>query len=216
MIISLNPTHTSIRIDLHILKYTFNVLLYEGHIICLLLQILTSCTLVLRRPLTPLLAPHPSPSMTEHGISLLRFYSISLLKLTKLSSKFSFLFLWQPQNVQQENKTPFLPFWYDIFIQLLGLWWQTSQNVSLLFLSHIDKIRFFRVIFLSYQDFYVFRYHHTGPVSGFFALRESLAILAERVKLKSRSHWKIMFSVVNVWKYIGRIGICLPAHGLSS
>lgn len=27
-----------------------------------------------------------------------------------------------------------------------------------------------------------FRYHHTGPVSGFFALRESLAILAERVK----------------------------------
>uniref|UniRef100_A0A8D3BPC2 Alanine--glyoxylate aminotransferase n=1 Tax=Scophthalmus maximus TaxID=52904 RepID=A0A8D3BPC2_SCOMX len=25
-------------------------------------------------------------------------------------------------------------------------------------------------------------YHHTGPVSGFFALRESLAILAERVK----------------------------------
>ncbi|XP_008432415.1 serine--pyruvate aminotransferase, mitochondrial-like [Poecilia reticulata] len=25
-----------------------------------------------------------------------------------------------------------------------------------------------------------FRYHHTGPVSGFFALRESLAILAER------------------------------------
>lgn len=27
-----------------------------------------------------------------------------------------------------------------------------------------------------------FRYHHTGPVSGFFALRESLAILAEKVK----------------------------------
>lgn len=26
------------------------------------------------------------------------------------------------------------------------------------------------------------RYHHTGPVSGFFALRESLAIIAEKVK----------------------------------
>lgn len=26
------------------------------------------------------------------------------------------------------------------------------------------------------------RYHHTGPVSGFFALRESLSILAEKVK----------------------------------
>lgn len=140
------------KIDLHMLKYAFNVLLYECHIICLLLQILTSCTLVLRRPWTPRLAPHPSPSMTEHGLSLLRFYSISLLKLTKLSSKFSF-FLWQPQNVQQENKTPFLPFWYDIFIQLLGLWWQTSQNVSLLFLSHIDKIPFFRVIFFIVKIF---------------------------------------------------------------
>ena len=26
-----------------------------------------------------------------------------------------------------------------------------------------------------------FRYHHTGPVSGFFALRESLAVIAEKV-----------------------------------
>lgn len=112
MIISLNPTHTSIRIDLHILKYTFNVLLYEGHIICLLLQILTSCTLVLRRPLTPLLAPHPSPSMTEHGISLLRFYSISLLKLTKLSSKFSFFF--SDSHKMFNRKTKPLSYLFDM------------------------------------------------------------------------------------------------------
>lgn len=38
--------------------------------------------------------------------------------------------------------------------------------------------------FLIAKIFYVFRYHHTGPVSGFFGLREGLAILAERVKLK--------------------------------
>uniref|UniRef100_A0A8C4E9T9 Alanine--glyoxylate aminotransferase n=1 Tax=Dicentrarchus labrax TaxID=13489 RepID=A0A8C4E9T9_DICLA len=32
-------------------------------------------------------------------------------------------------------------------------------------------------------------YHHTGPVSGFFALRESLAILAERVKEHFTTLW---------------------------
>lgn len=36
--------------------------------------------------------------------------------------------------------------------------------------------------FNSFQCILCFRYHHTGPVSGFFALRESLAIVAERVK----------------------------------
>lgn len=113
MIISLNTTHTSIRIDLHILKYAFNVLLYEGHIICLLLQILTSCTLVLRRPWTPLLALHPSPSMTEHGISLLRFCSISLLKLTKLSSKFSFFSLTATKcSTGKQNPFPTFLTWH--------------------------------------------------------------------------------------------------------
>uniref|UniRef100_A0AAQ5XU82 Alanine--glyoxylate aminotransferase n=1 Tax=Amphiprion ocellaris TaxID=80972 RepID=A0AAQ5XU82_AMPOC len=39
-------------------------------------------------------------------------------------------------------------------------------------------------------------YHHTGPVSGFFALRESLAILAERVK-----RYTSTFSVILQKKY---------------
>lgn len=44
----------------------YNVLVRD--VICLLcFQILTSCTLVLRRLWTRLLAQHPSPLMTEHG-----------------------------------------------------------------------------------------------------------------------------------------------------
>ncbi len=41
---------------------------------------------------------------------------------------------WQPQDVQQENKTDILPLRHDTFVQLLGLWWPTGQNVSALLL----------------------------------------------------------------------------------
>lgn len=40
------------------------------------------------------------------------------------------------------------------------------------------------------------RYHHTGPVSGFFALRESLAILAEKVEKQMPSTYFITYSKI--------------------
>lgn len=65
------------------------------------------------------------------------------------------------------------------------------------------------VLFLYCYDLYVFRYHHTGPVSGFFALRESLAILAEKVTVRATERYSLSFvwSVNLFFKW--RFGNCL-------
>uniref|UniRef100_A0A671LVI8 Alanine--glyoxylate aminotransferase n=1 Tax=Sinocyclocheilus anshuiensis TaxID=1608454 RepID=A0A671LVI8_9TELE len=52
-----------------------------------------------------------------------------------------------------------------------------------------------------------FRYHHTGPVSGFFALRESLAILAEMGLENSWSHHTEIAEYL--WKGLEDLGLKL-------
>lgn len=70
--------------------------------------------------------------------------------------------------------------WIVIFLMPPKLWLQKHKNVSFFWkLFYQSKQQYWDTINICSLGF---RYHHTGPVSGFFALRESLAILAERVK----------------------------------
>lgn len=78
----------------------------------------------------------------------------------------------------KQNLSPTFLIW-PIY-PITGVVMANQLECKLFLITH--EITLFWVLFLYCYDLYVFRYHHTGPVSGFFALRESLAILAEKVK----------------------------------
>ena len=89
----------------------------------------------------------------------------------------------QSENIQPEDEAGVVLPGSELAGKLLGLRWEAVQSVRHLYWDQISN----RTIMVQphWNNLCVFplhRYHHTGPVTAFYCLRESLAVLAQEVR----------------------------------